>query len=151
MKHFVRSVKYCIYLAVILCLVIADLSVAGWVGNSVESVFRNGWRSIGQIGLILAAFSAIYPLFGFGSRELIMPGAYDEVRPVVLAFMEGRGYRLEREEGENLYFRLRNPLNRLTRMFEDRISFTRGITGFSVEGPSKDVVRVLSGLDRREV
>ena len=150
MKYLIRSLKYYLYLAAILCLIIFCLSLAGWVGNSVEAVFKHGWKSLGQIALILAFFAAVYPRFGFGSRDILIPGAYEELRGTVLQFMEGRGYRLEREEGENLTFRLRNPIARLTRMFEDRISFTRSATGFAVEGPSKDIVRILSGLDRRE-
>ena len=46
-------------------------------------------------------------------------------------------------------FRLRSPLNRLTRMFEDRITMTRELPGFMLEGPSKDVTRLIYGLESR--
>ena len=62
--------------------------------------------------------------------------------------MAGRGYRVEKEEGENLSFRLKSPLQRFLKLFfEDRITFTRDRAGFYVEGRTKDVVRIVSGLE----
>ena len=61
--------------------------------------------------------------------------------------MEEKGYRLEKEDGENLTFRLKNPINRLSRMYEDRITFTRTVSGFQLEGLRKDVVRIVYGLE----
>jgi len=63
------------------------------------------------------------------------------------AYMEEKGYRLEKEDGENLTFRLKNPINRLSRMYEDRITFTRTVSGFQLEGLRKDVVRIVYGLE----
>lgn len=148
-KYLVRSVKYCLYLAVILCLVIVILSLAGWVGTSVEAIFKNGWKSLGQIAVLLLVFAAIYPRFGFAERSLLLPGSDEDLQDGVLSFMQDRGYRLERTDGSDLFFRLRSPLSRLTRMFEDRISLRRTATGYEVEGPSKDIVRIVSGLDYR--
>lgn len=61
--------------------------------------------------------------------------------------MENRGYRLESEKGENMTFRNRSLLNRITRMMEDRITFTRTLGGFELEGLRKDTIRVIYGLE----
>ena len=61
--------------------------------------------------------------------------------------MENRGYRLESENGENMTFRNRSILNRITRMMEDRITFTRTLGGFELEGLRKDTIRVIYGLE----
>ena len=61
--------------------------------------------------------------------------------------MESRGYRIETEDGGTITFRLRNKLNAITRMLEDRITFTRTATGYDVEGLTKDVVRVAGNLE----
>ena len=63
--------------------------------------------------------------------------------------MHERGYVLESEEGENMTFRLQSPVMRLFRMLEDRITFTRCGTGFELEGPVKDLVRIASALESR--
>ena len=36
---------------------------------------------------------------------------------------------------------------RLFRMLEDRVTFTRTATGFELEGPTKDLVRIVSALE----
>ena len=46
-------------------------------------------------------------------------------------------------------FRLQSPVMRLFRMLEDRITFTRCGTGFELEGPVKDLVRIASALESR--
>ena len=61
--------------------------------------------------------------------------------------MENRGYKLESEKGENMTFRNRSILNRITRMMEDRITFTRTLGGFELEGLRKDTIRVIYGLE----
>ena len=44
-------------------------------------------------------------------------------------------------------FRNRSILNRITRMMEDRITFTRTLGGFELEGLRKDTIRVIYGLE----
>ena len=56
---------------------------------------------------------------------------------------------MEDETGENLKFRLRSPVMRLFRMLEDRVTLTRTATGFELEGPVKDLVRIVSALEYR--
>ena len=65
----------------------------------------------------------------------------------MIDYMENRGYRLESENGENMTFRNRSLLNRITRMMEDRITFTRTLGGFELEGLRKDTIRVIYGLE----
>ena len=147
MKYLVRSIKYFAYLAIILCIFIVLLSVFGLIGNSVDEIFKNGAQSLWRIGLILLVFAIIYPRMGFTTRKVYIPGAYGEIREGVVDVMHDRSYVLEAEEGENLKFRIQSPVIRAFRMFEDRITFTRTATGFELEGPTKDLVRIVSALE----
>ena len=147
MKYLVRSIKYFAYLAIILCIFIVLLSVFGLIGNSVDEIFKNGAQSLWRIGLILLVFAIIYPRMGFTTRKVYIPGAYGESREGVVDVMHDRSYVLEAEEGENLKFRIQSPVIRAFRMFEDRITFTRTATGFELEGPTKDLVRIVSALE----
>ena len=100
--------------------------------------------------LMFLVVAALYPRFGFCKRGAIVPGAYGDIRPGVVRYMAERGYELEKEEGENLSFRLKSPVQRaLKLLWEDRITFTRDRAGFYVEGRTKDVVRIVSGLEAR--
>ena len=96
---------------------------------------------------MFAAISSVYPIFGFVKKEALIPGEYAEVRDGVVKYMEDKGYRLEKEEGENLTFRNRSFLNRLSRMLEDRITLNRTLGGFEVEGLRKDTIRIIYGLE----
>ena len=151
MKYFIRAVKYFFYLAIILVLVIYVLILLKLVGSDPATLFRNGTDSFWQIGIMLALFAAVYPRFGFSSRDARIPGSFDEIKDGVREYMDMRGYKLERTEGESMTYRLRSPLNRLTRMLEDRITLSRTIDGFSVEGPTKDIVRIATGLESKFV
>jgi hypothetical protein len=95
---------------------------------------------------VLACISAIYPNFGYSARDLAVPGEFSDLRGKIIEYMESKGYVLSDEDGENLSFRLSSPFGKMTRIWEDTISFTRELGGFSVEGITRDIVRIVSGL-----
>ena len=149
MKYIVRALKYFVYLSLLLVLFIVVLSLFGLVGNNVDEIFKGGADSIWKIVAIVAVFSAIYPAVGYGRRRLMTPGNFSEIRDGIVSAMAERGYELEKEEGENLSFRLRGKAQRLLHMYEDRLVFTRCMGGFDVEGRVRDSVRVISSLEYR--
>ncbi|MBO4447225.1 MAG: hypothetical protein J5764_03770 [Bacteroidales bacterium] len=149
MRYFIRSVKYFVYLFVILSLLITILIAMNLVESDPSKIFVNGKDSLWQIALLMAAFAGIYPKFGYCSRELRLPGSFEELRGPVVEFMSMRGYKLCEEDGENLTFRRRAPFDRLVKMFEDKLRFTRTVDGWKVEGISKEVIRCCSGLQTK--
>ena len=149
MKYIIRAVKYYFYFCILLALMLGILSVCHVIEGPVEGMFREGYDSLIKIAIMFGCVSAVYPLFGFMKKEALIPGEYGEIRDGVVGYMESRGYRLESEQDENLTFRSRSAVNRLFRMYEDRITLTRRVTGFNVEGLRKDVVRIVYGLEAR--
>lgn len=147
MKYIIRAIKYYIYLAVVLALVILVLSLLGIASKDPSEIFRNGYDSYWQIAAMMAVFALVYPRFGFTRRLASLPGATEEIRPEVIEYMHRRGYILESQDGDNLTFRVERPLLRVTRMFEDRVTMTRIFAGYEVEGLTKDVARIVSGLE----
>ena len=148
MKYLVHACKYFVMVSVVLTLVLGALMLLGAISTDINVIFRQGWKSVGWIALMFAAVSLVYPRFGYSSRGLAVPGSYEELRPGILDYMQRRGYFLEKEDGENLRFRLRGFSARLSRSFEDRITLTRSLGGFEIEGLSRDVVRILYGLEQ---
>lgn len=146
MKYLRRAVKYFIQMTVVVVVIMAVLMLLGVVSPDINVAFRNGWKSVWMILAVLACISAVYPLFGYSARDLVAPGEFDELRDKIVSYMESKGYVLSCEEGENLTFHLSSPLGRLTRIWEDTLTFTRELGGFSVEGITRDMVRVVSGL-----
>jgi len=141
-----RAIKYYLYIMVMLVVIIAALVILKLVDSDMSQIFRNGWDSYWQIALMLLFFAAIYPKFGYSHRSVVIPGSFDEIRPQIIKVMENRGYELERLEGENMTFRYASHLTRFMRTYEDRLTFTREMTGYDIEGMSKDLTRVVASL-----
>ena len=147
MKYIVRSLKYFVYICIIMALILTALVLLKVVDSDVTLMFRNGYDSLWQIALMFLVVSFLYPRFGYCRRCVRVPGEYSEVRDALVSCMNELGYDLESEESENLSFRLRSTLGRITRPWEDRLIFERFIPGFYIEGRSKDVARVISALE----
>jgi len=148
MKYLVRVLKYFVFITVVMALILFVLAQLGIVEKDVNAMFRNGWDSLWQIGLMFLVVSAVYPRVGFCRRGARIPGTYEEIRPGLVRYMAERGYEIETEEGENLTFRRKGFLARLGKLlFEDRITFERDRAGYYIEGRTKDVVRIISGLE----
>ena len=147
MKYIIRSVKYFFYLAIMLVVFIVVLSLLGLVGSTPEEIFREGTRSLWQIAGFCAVFAAIYPSLAYGRRRAMVPGSYDELRCEVVEIMHSRGYILESEGDETMCFRQKSPVVRLFQMFEDRITLTKTLSGFELEGQNKALVRVIGALE----
>ena len=146
MKYIVRSIKYFVYISILLALVMALLVAFSLVGSDVESMFRGGYKSLWQIALLFAAVAAIYPKFGFICKQAAATGEFSEIKDGIVRFMEGRGYRLESEKADGMTFRMRSRVNAFFNMMEDRITITESFGGVEVEGITKEVVRLV-GID----
>ncbi len=149
MRYVIRAVKYFIYVVVLVTLILAVLALPGFVSSDINVMFRNGWRSVWLILGVFACVAAFYPRFGYGRRQVRISGEYSEIRQGVIDYMASRGYRLEKELGENLFFRSTGAFRKIARVWEDRITAERCLGGFTLEGPTKDVIRLATGLEYR--
>ncbi|MCQ2177481.1 MAG: hypothetical protein MJY42_01175 [Bacteroidales bacterium] len=150
MRYFIRAAKYFVELTIILVLVIVLLMAFKVVDTDIDTLFINGRDSLWQIALIMVVFAAVYPRFGFLKRRLRIAGSFEEIFPTVEQVMAAGGYELESRDGENLAYRIRSKAARITRMGEDRITLTRSLGGFEIEGPGKDIARIISRFSRLE-
>lgn len=147
MKYFVRAVKYFFYLLVILALVIAILVVSGLVDGDLSTMFVNGYDSYWQIALIAAALAALYPRMGYCTRTAHVYGEPSDAKARLDKVMELHGYKLEKSEDQTFCYIKRSPLSRALKMWEDRLTCIVTAAGVEIEGSTKDVVRIISGLE----
>ena len=149
MKYIVRAVKYFIYICVLVSIILLVMVLAHFVSSDINVMFKEGWKSIAKIALVFAGIAAIYPLFGYRRLLAGVLGELGGLRDGVVRCMEEGGYRLESEDGETMTFRSRSLLNRIFRVWEDRITVTKTLGGFEVEGLSRDVARIVPALEYR--
>lgn len=147
MQYFLRALKYYISLIILLAVILAVLAWLNVIPSDPALMFRGGWKSVWEILLLLAVFSAFYPRLGYVKRDANIPGEYSQIRDGVIEYMSDHGYRLMKEENENMYFCLRSTFSRIMKMGEDKLSMTRRLGGFQLEGISKEVNRIVSGLE----
>lgn len=157
MKYFIRAVKYFIYLFVIMSLILAIVMLLNHMqGNINGQVFRGGWTSVMWIAAIFAAVSAFYPTWGY-RKDLISLKDMGEEKTAehIRTYMDKMGYAPEQDTALQSSFVLKKTISRLTHSFEDRITFEfiedvqseKGPTKvFSIEGPTRDIVRITGGL-----
>lgn len=149
MKYLVRSIKYFFYLAIMLALVVFVLIKLHIVEGDLSTLFVNGYDSYWQMAIIMAVFALIYPKWGFSSRKAYINGSFEEIRDGIIEVMENHGYVLESNDGEDMTFRKRSGFLRALKIWEDRITFTREIAGYSLEGLTRELPRLISALENR--
>lgn len=149
MKHIRRALKYFIQITVIFTVIIVALMLAGLVAKDVNIAFKEGWKSIGYIVGVFFVVSFVYPLMGYGKRNIRASGDPAEQRKNIDKAMEQRGYVLESEspDGE-LRYHLASPLARFARLWEDTITIKPQFGGFQAEGLMRDLARVVMSIDR---
>lgn len=147
MKYFIRALKYYVYLLVLLAVIILALVLTGFVEADLSKMFVNGYDSLWQIALLMLVFALFYPRFGFSKRTAHLYGSPEELRPDVMKVMEGLGYRLECEKDGGYQFLRRSGFSRALKMWEDRITLTPTGAGMEVEGLTRDLSRIVSGLE----
>ena len=149
MKYLIRSIKYFIYFSLMCSLIVTALVLIGAVEGGVDSIFEEGYRSIGKIAIFFAIVAAAYPKFGFIRRDMNINGTWDEFRNQTVEFMNERQYSLESERADKVTFRCKGMAGRLSKMLEDRVTLIKTDEGWQMEGLRKDVMRLASGLENR--
>lgn len=146
-KYILRSLKYFISYWVILTIVMSILVLVHAVDSNIESMFRNGYKSLEMIGLFFLVASIFHPRFGFTNKDVILPGETEQIKPQVIGYMTSRGYKQEKDNGDTMTFISSSKLSRIMKIFEDRITFTRTMSGYNIEGSTKELIRIKNGLE----
>lgn len=146
MKYLVRSIKYFFYFAFITSLVLFALVFLGMADSNIESNFQGGYDDFWKMGLFYLAVAAVYPKLAFVNRKLYIDASADIQAETVL-FFQDRRYVLESQTEDTMTFRIKGIGPKLIKMCEDRITITRTLDGYYMEGLRKDVLRFASSLE----
>ena len=150
MIYLRRALKYFIQITLLFGVAIAFLMATGMAESDINVAFRHGWQSIWLILAVFAAVSLLYPRVGYGKRQIRAEGDPADYWKKIEEAMDARGYipAGETPEGGRKY-QLKSSVNRVARLWEDTITINPVLGGFQAEGLSRDLVRVVSALDRK--
>lgn len=147
MKYLTRAVKYFFYFAILTTLIITALILIGAVEGGIENIFEDGYNSLWKIAVFFALIAAVYPKFGFVTRKLDTAADWDAVTAAAKVYFCEKSFIIESETADTVTFRRRSPVERLVKMYEDRITLVRKDDGYALEGLRKDVFLYASGLE----
>lgn len=150
MRYLIRSLKYLVYFAIIFFVMVGIIflfSSQKAAGLSFVDLFKEG--SLPKIALFFVAISAIYPYLSFQKKELYLNGPFTNYAEMVDEVMQSLDYVPEKKEADSVSYVKRSAYARLTRMYEDRVTFHTASNPVIVDGYRKDLLRVLSLLNHR--
>ena len=148
MKYLIRSIKYFIYFSLMCSVIVGALVLIGAVEGDIDSIFSEGYTSVGKIAIFFAIVAAVYPKVGFINRDIASEKDWEDMKQTAVEFMKERQYDLESETEDTVTFRFRGAIGRLSKMYEDRLTLKKTAYGYQMEGLRKDVMRLSSGLER---
>jgi hypothetical protein len=150
MRYLIRALKYLLYFAIIFFLMVGIIylfSSQKAAGLSFVDLFKEG--SLPKIALFFVLVSAIYPYLSFQKKELYLNGPFINYAEMVDEVMQSLDYVKEGAEADSVRYVKRSGYARLTRMYEDQITFHTADNPVIVEGYRKDLLRILSLLNHR--
>ena len=148
MRYLIRALKYLVYFAIIFFLIVGIVflfSSQKAAGLSFIDLFKEG--SLPKIALFFVAVSAIYPKLSFYKKELYLNGDFTKYAEMVDDVMKKFDYVPEKKEPGCVTYIKNSTYARLTRMFEDRVTFETADNPVKVEGYRKDLLRILSAIN----
>jgi hypothetical protein len=148
MRYLIRALKYLLYFAIIFFLIVAIVylfSSQKAAGLSFVDLFKEG--SLPKIAIFFVIVSAIYPKLSFYKKELYLNGDFTKYAEMVDSVMKTLDYVPETKEAGVVTYIKKSAYARLTRMYEDRVTFEIGENPVKVEGYRKDLLRILSAIN----
>jgi hypothetical protein len=145
MRYLIRALKYIVYFAIIFFLMVGIIylfSSQKAAGLSFVDLFREG--SLPKIAIFFVAVAAIYPALSFQKRQLYLNGDFTKYAETVDEVMKKLEYVPEKREPGCVTYIKNSGYARLTRMYEDRVTFLTSDNPVIVEGYRKDLLRILS-------
>ena len=150
MRYLVRALKYLVYFAIIFFLMVGIIylfSSQKAAGLSFADLFKEG--SLPKIALFFVAVSAIYPYLSFQKKPLYLNGPFTNYAEMIDEVMRSLDYVPEKKEGDVVTYVKGSGYARLTRMYEDRITFQTADNPVIVDGYRKDLLRIFSLVNHR--
>ncbi len=146
MRHFIRSVKYLVALAIIFAAMMLLVGSTGQIKLSLQEQIDIFMANNGAMKMaLLVVLAAIYPMFGFIKRSV--DGTIVEYRQQIITAMQSSGFVFIEEREGVMIFRANNIFRRITFLFEDRVEVRQVGDMIQIEGVRRGVAYAAYCLD----
>jgi hypothetical protein len=150
MKYLIRSIKYLIYFLILFFIIVGLLFLWQHTKNpdiTFSGLFKEG--ALPKLVIFFILVAAIYPALGFVKRKFHLNGDYSQYADTIEETLKDAGYAVDKKDNEKVIFRHSKAMTRLTRMYEDAITFDLTQDPIVVDGFRKDVDRILRAISYR--
>ena len=96
MRYLIRSLKTFLYFLAIFIIIVAVVVLSGMEEFDIDSLFRDGYKSLVQIFIVLALIAAVYPKVSYAKLFPRINGNLSGNRIQITGLMEEFGYVVER-------------------------------------------------------
>ena len=139
-RYIIRAIKQFAFYLTLAALIIAATTLLET--NNLESFkklfFAANW---GQLALILAALSALYPAFGYTTRTMDIDT--EKHNDAILKALSMSNYKLTEQRDNKMIIRGETPAKKLRWLNEDRIEITTHPNRIEISGPRKEIVTLV--------
>ncbi len=153
LKYIIRACKQFIsfffILAVVVCVVILitpEYSFENILLPEAEGgMFEDG--AFYKIGALFLLIAAVYPAYSYVKKEVFVEGGFESSRDKIIRVFSDMGYKMVSEDAEKVTFRLRSPMSRFMKLYEDTITITKDESPLILSGLRKEIVRIASRIE----
>lgn len=150
LRYIVRVLKSFLWFAILFAIMVSII-VLFVPEYSFDMIFRKegGMFTPGseyKIFILFIAISAIYPAVKYVKKEAVIKGNFDERRDEIFEVFRKMGYVFVSENAETVTFRLEKKSLRFMRMYEDRITITKGESPLILRGDRKEIIRLSENI-----
>ncbi len=136
-KYLIRFAKYVVYFMVLLTVFTSLMEYTK------PEPFKDFTLELFRMYLLIGiGFSAIYPLIGFGKREIHLNHTFADDREQIEKIMDAIGLFKESEEGSVIVYRYKNKVKKFFLLYEDVIVIETSNNPIVVSGPLKEIRRM---------
>ncbi len=152
MRYIIRSIKYllwlivlCSLLIIVLVLTTKNIPLSKVFDPEVGLFIQEGaaWKMIA----FFFAIAAIYPAISFVKKEAFINGTFESNKEKIEKVLDDLGYVLVSENEESITYRIAKPFTRFMRMYEDKVTITKGDSPLIINGFRKDIYRIARGIE----
>lgn len=147
-KYIIRVFKTVVYFMVIILILLGFIALMSKnVTNGDYSLLlkdKGFIRMLYFVGFI----SLFYPYLAYTEKKIYLRKTFNEERKYIEEILASAKYFISKEENNRLYFRPKNKLYRLMRMYEDTVTLTYHDNEIKLEGMRKDTTRLARYIER---